>query len=279
MCCSVVFCGCSTHARCSEYLFTIRSHNQHIFFFFQDRSDKQKNLSTTFAVTNVDYMQRQKTQEEIDQERRDEEFARQLQEELNAAPPPAPSRPPAQHVSPPQQNSVATVQQLCPYCSAVNHLPREAPAGQSFRCGSCTQMLPGRRPTGGAAIPGPAPGLSHITCQNCRCINQVPVGATTQFMCGSCHRLLSFNASPQTIAADQRLGQRGYPVSMSQGGASPPPQQPMPAAAPGPIYEGRVARTIQVRCGQCQTVNTVKATGSSVEFVCTQCQSTNEVDL
>lgn len=227
-------------------------------------------------------MQRQKTEEEIAQELSDEAFARQLQEQLNEAPPPQqqqqPQRPAQQHQRRTSERAV-----VCPHCQAVNQIPTSAIENgqQNFRCGSCTNMLP-TLVAHQAAIPPPAPGMSHVTCQNCRSINQVPVGATTQFLCGDCHRLLTFNASPQQIRHDltssQLTAAHGYPAASSSSVAheAAQPQQPPQ------IYEGRVAaKTIHVRCGQCQTVNTVKVTSNqqTVEFACIGCQSTNEVDL
>jgi len=241
---------------------------------------------------------RQKTEEEIAQERSDEEFARQLQEQLNETPSPIAAPASEAQASQPQSrswlaSSTATVQMSCPNCGALNHLPATAltAAGQrqSYRCGSCTQLLPVRGAHhNGSGIPPPMPGMSHITCQNCRSINQVPVGATTQFLCGDCHRLLTFNVSPQSLrqpAVDQVAP--GYPAAASSStsaAGSPPPQQPTTdlTSTPSTIYEGRVAqKSIQVRCGQCQTVNHVKVSGNqhTVEFACTSCLSTNEVDL
>lgn len=248
---------------------------------------------------NVDcqLMQRQKTEEELNQERLDEEYARKLQDELNAPQPP----PPQSTQSPPRVPAVTgsvgggavTVQVGCPYCGANNHIPRNTPQGQQFRCGACAQVLPSRRPPG--QISSPPPGKSNITCQNCRCVNQVPVGASTQFMCGHCYRLLSFNQQisftepPQTFPGMQfpaagsthpGPSSAGYPASTAPippGHTSPPPQPGQ--SGDGVVYEGRVTRTVQVRCGQCQTINSIKATGRTVEFTCSSCQSCNEVDL
>jgi hypothetical protein len=255
--------------------------------------------------------QRQKTQAELEQEARDEEFAKLLQEELNM-PPPQPQQPPAQqypiHAGPPQgqaqrppvQQAPRVRQVFCPVCNATNHLPGNAGPNQQFKCGSCSQFLP---PAGSAYEDGfsfntgignaayqraPAshqhqiaapPGHSMVTCQNCRSLNTVPIGATTQFMCGTCHRVLGFNQGPGAAGAPPpAVSPRPAPA-----GQQSPQQQPVPApGAGGPILQGTVTRTVQVRCGQCSTVNAVKQppNGSTkLEFLCGSCRATNEVSL
>ncbi|CUG51211.1 Hypothetical protein, putative [Bodo saltans] len=182
-------------------------------------------------------MQRQKTSEEIEQEKRDEEFARQLQNEMNGTQE-------GSHEGFPIQNMSSTIHVSCPGCHATNNIPRSS-SHQSFRCGSCGNVLPS--PT----VPS---NVSLITCQNCRCHNEIPVGATTQFMCGRCHRVLSFNQT-QTMQ-----------------------QVPQTQSTKPQILEGRVTKTIQVRCGQCQRINNVKMTRGTTEFSCSSCNATNEVD-
>jgi phage FluMu protein Com len=188
-------------------------------------------------------MQRQKTLDEIEQERRDEEFARQLQDEMNDA-----ERGRSDGYPIHTEVALQTVHVSCPGCHATNNIPRSS-SHQSFRCGSCGIVLPS---------PNVPRGISLVTCQNCRCHNEIPIGATTQFMCGRCHRVLSFN---QVQTHDVPL----VPVSTS---VSNPPV----------VLEGRVTKTIQVRCGQCQTINNVKTSHGTTEFCCMSCQATNEVD-
>jgi phage FluMu protein Com len=189
-------------------------------------------------------MQRQKTEEEIRQELLDEEFARNLQEEMNRS-----EVPRGEQAYPANQERMAHV--LCPQCHATNNVPT-ANAYQSFRCGSCNNILPAQVPPRGVSV---------ITCQNCRCHNEIPVGATTQFMCGRCFRVLSFN-QPQVQP----------PAQVHQAQSAGPPQ------SQEAIYEGRVTKTIQVKCGQCQTINSVKASKGVIEFTCQNCHATNEVD-
>lgn len=181
-------------------------------------------------------MQRQKTQEEIEQESRDEQFARQLQEEMNGQ----------SSEAFPISQTPDTVHVVCPNCQATNNIPRNT-SYQAFRCGSCSNVLPQQ---------APPRGVSLITCQNCRCHNEIPVGATTQFMCGRCHRVLSFNQSQPQPRPDTASA----------------PQANLPQ-----ILEGRV-KSVQVRCGQCQTINSVKVARGTTEFLCSNCQATNEVD-
>lgn len=194
---------------------------------------------------SVRVMLRQKTQEEIDQERKDEEFARQLQHQMDEGA----HLPARAHES--SHNSSALRQVLCPSCHSTNNIPAGVLGNQAFRCGSCSYILPS-----GAA----ARGVSVITCQNCRCHNEIPVGATSQFMCGRCYRVLSFN---------QVQGPQTPQIQVQQQSVSP---------SDAAVYEGRVTKTIQVRCGQCQIINTVKVSRGTVEFICSSCQATNEVD-
>ena len=237
--------------------------------------------------------QRQKTQAELEQEARDEEYARRLQNEFDqplpvSRPPAAPYHPQLQSL-PPVQQAPRARQVFCPVCNATNHLPGNATANQQFKCGSCSQILP---PMTGAYEDGfslssglgnqmraapqsqqiaAPPGHTMITCQNCRSMNTVPVGATTQFMCGTCYRVLSFNQI------------QSAPPVRPPAPAAPPAAVPLPpgGVADTPVLQGTVTRTVQVRCGQCSTVNSVKqqGSGSKLEFVCGSCRATNEVSL
>jgi len=208
---------------------------------------------------------REKSAAELEQERRDEEYARQLQNQFDA--------PAAQ----PQQQQQQNRQVVCVNCQAMNHIPH-APPDQQFKCGSCGVVLsiptsPPPPPPG--AYPGAAPAPlggggvrsplgSTITCQNCRCANTVPVGATTQFMCGNCYRVLTFNQNAMVPPAAAPL--------------SPPLPAQTGLGGGGGVLQGTVQRTVQVRCGQCSAINSVKQGASpKIEFICGSCRATNEV--
>lgn len=242
---------------------------------------------------------RVKSQAELEQEKRDEELARQLAMEDE------------QHYR--QQQVVAQQQQLqqqpvdrtraafqltCPSCLAINNIS-DASRGQDHACGACGRVISGL--TSAAAQPGwagpmsgplgpqqsarpaaPAQVASNargITCQNCRCINQIPAGSgATQFMCGGCGRLLSFN---QPVAAPPPHPTQVPPPSVPIGG---PSSGTTPIGSDSMLLQGQplqgqpVGRPVQVRCFQCQTVNAVtQIPGQPIQFMCGSCRAVNRV--
>jgi len=253
-------------------------------------------------------MQRQKTAEEFEQERRDEEFARQLQEQLDAEEQVQQQRRQQQQQSPPPQTSprpspsagypAATQSRgqlyRCPNCETVNGV--DLRPNQQVQCGTCGSIFSPPPPIGGGS---PSRGpiqhpqqhqqqrqySSRITCQQCRSINEIPTNAaTTKFMCGHCYRILTFNQTPQAIQQQQ---QQQYVTSAPLPPATVAPQQQQQQQAPqeeegsGQVYQATVVKKIQVRCGECDTINQVRANPKDnvVKFVCSTCQEENEVEL
>ena len=249
-------------------------------------------------------MQRQKTAEEFEQERRDEEFARQLQEQLDAEErrqqqqqPQVSPRPVAQSgypaASQPHRGGAGQLQRVvCPMCQTVNEV--ELRPGQRAQCGTCTTIfvpqLPvtSSPPRGPVAAPHHHPHSSLVTCQNCRSHNEIPTGhaSAMKFMCGHCYRILTFNQPPQVIQqqqqqAQQQFYQQQYTTQQPpavQPAVPPPPQEEVVSSQ---VYQGSVVKRLQVRCGECDTVNQVRANprDTVVKFSCSNCQQENEVEL
>eukprot|EP00758_Cryptobia_borreli_P009364 Tbor_TRINITY_DN5474_c1_g1::TRINITY_DN5474_c1_g1_i1::g.24812::m.24812 len=178
---------------------------------------------------------RQKNAEELEQERRDEEFARQLQEQINIQPVP-----------------VANLYDTNP----IAHNP------QTTRASNATV----------ASAP-------RIACNNCRSINNVPTDAnTTQFLCGYCNLLLVPNQGPEGTQRYDQLPQPSIPHRNPVMYHQPHPQQTS-SSAQEPILQGTSPQNVQVRCGQCSSVNSVlKQQSRTTQFICGACQSVNEVN-
>lgn len=185
-------------------------------------------------------MQRQKTAEELEQERRDEEFARQLQVEMMAenantyANNGVRQAPPQQSYAPPPA-AAPTSRVTCQYCRSMNNIPINAGTTQ-FLCGHCKRLLG---------------------------FNQGPVSVTQQ------QQLAAYqNASNYPAAQIPQQQQQQRPQSAVNN------NQPIyQGSVQGPT-------TIQVRCGQCSVVNAVqRQKPGSLQFMCGSCQSVNEVNV
>jgi phage FluMu protein Com len=210
------------------------------------------------------------TAEQIAQEKRDAEFAAQLQKEeeqriaqLQAQRAAAP----AHTQSIPMQSARGGIEVLCPNCGAINHI-NPAQAALQHMCGMCNRVLPRSQPSAPAPAPaaGAAPvplqtqpvappvGAGSVTmmCPRCSAVNAVSQhdsGRATQFMCGSCRSLLTL--PPQAL-----------PVA-------PPPQAPTTDVSQGVLIQ-------KVRCGQCPAINSIRG-GPGTQFRCGSCGALNEV--
>lgn len=215
-------------------------------------------------------MDRPKTESELQQEQADEEFARQLQEQLNQ-PSPTTNQPPAQQ--PPAESSqeaadAALARQLqeqinrqeaaaeathhsrrnseeklevaCPACTFINHI-KPSSSAKHWRCSQCREPLP--NPT------APSDRNSQkdlVECKVCHSLNRLPATKSDAVLCGGCY---------------QELG--------SSLKTAPPPEP-----------EER-QRTVQLRCGQCNVINavTVGADVKKMEFICGGCGVLNTIVL
>jgi LSD1 subclass zinc finger protein len=224
-------------------------------------------------------MQRTKTQQEVDQEQRDADFARQLhaqeqqqqqqrQQQYNAQ---------VQQQQQQQRPQQPLSQVMCPSCTSINNVAPDK-LNMQHMCGTCHVVLPNRQQQLNTARQADLPQTNYapqqpkpqtLRCQTCHTDNVVPPGTTGAFMCGSCRTpLLAANAGPQ---------------GASQVPAPRPVEQPSGGQAA--ILQGVVSdpASVRVRCGRCSTVNVVprdanNATGS-VQFQCGSCSSVNQAPI
>lgn len=258
---------------------------------------------------------RQKSAEELDQERRDEEFARQLSQEGSpqAPLPPPPTTTTSSTVghAPPSAGSAATPQMPCATCDTINNIH---PTKLALRhlCGGCQRLLPPFDPNAmpqylafrqaqaakirrqqGLLMPGagrpqvPPPvhtvlpnTTESVPCPTCGATNLLPTGNAGAFLCGSCHGALP---SPRLIATGPQppvhIVQQ-MPTQPPQGGAQPPVPQGMPIQA-AVMQSQTAAITRQFRCGQCPQVNAVVVDVGvpEVTFRCTACHAVNKARI
>lgn len=215
-------------------------------------------------------MDRPKTESELQQEQADEEFARQLQEQLNQPSPPPnptlPQQPPAESsqeaadaalarqlqeqinrqeaaaeaAHPSHRNTEERVEVACPACTFINHV-KPSSSAKHWRCSQCREPLP-----------NPAAPSSHsaqkdlVECKVCHSLNRLPAAKSDAVLCGGCY---------------QELGSS------------------LKAAPPQEAEESQ--RTVQLRCGQCNVINavTIGADVKKMEFICGGCGVLNTIVL
>lgn len=208
-----------------------------------------------------------KTKEQIRQEESDAALARRLQGELDAETNAAASVPPqaadtSATPGPTINNGVVTV--ACGKCTFLNEI-KEPTVGKKYACIQCRTPLP---------IPESMMRTESKTmqrqnkpktleCWDCGNINEIPNVQCDAFLCGCCHHALT-----------ERVQQ--------------PPRQTAPAPAPAPAHAPRSVpkqepqkKSVQVRCGQCSSVNVVEVDSDArtIRFECGVCEVVNEVSL
>ncbi|KPA85698.1 hypothetical protein ABB37_00076 [Leptomonas pyrrhocoris] len=216
-------------------------------------------------------MERSKTESELQQERADEKFARQLQEQLNQPSPlPDPSLPQQGATDASQEaadaalarqlqeqinrqeaaeeatrhqhrNSEDKIEVACPVCTFVNHI-KSSSSAKHWRCSQCRELLPNP-----AAPTERSSQKDLVECKVCHSLNRLPTIKSDAILCGGCY---------------QELGSS--------------------LRAPAPTLESEEnQRTVQMRCGQCNVVNavTVGADVKKMEFICGGCGVLNTIAL
>jgi transposase-like protein len=215
-------------------------------------------------------MDRPKTDSELQQEQADEEFARQLQEQLNQPSHPTntslPTQAPAEssqevadaamarqlqeqinrqeaaaeaghHL---KRNSEEQLEVECPVCTFINHI-KPSSAAKHWRCSQCREPLPN------PSVPvNRSSQKDLVECKVCHSLNRLPVTKSDTVLCGGCY---------------QELGSS------------------LKAVAPQESEENQ--RTVQLRCGQCNVINavTVGADVKKMEFICGGCGVLNTIVL
>lgn len=234
------------------------------------KKEKKKAVVALAAVCKKLAMDRPKTDSELQQEQADEEFARQLQEQLNQ---PSPPPNPVHHQATPAESSqeaadAALARQLqeqinrqeaaaeatphprrpseekievaCPACTFINHI-KPSSSAKHWKCSQCREPLPNpSAPTDRTAQ------RDLVECKVCHSLNKLPSTKSDAVLCGGCY---------------QELG--------SSLKTAPPPES----------EENQ--RTVQLRCGQCNVVNsvTVGADVKKMEFICGGCGVLNTIVL
>lgn len=216
-------------------------------------------------------MERPKTESEIQQEKADEEFARQLQEELNQPSPQPNSSLPQQvpaessqeaadaalarqlqdqinrqeaaaetfHQS--RRNSEERVGIACPACTFINHV-RPSSSAKHWRCAQCHEVLPNP-----AAPSDRSSQKDLVECKVCKSLNRLPTAKSDAVLCGCCY---------QELASSIKTADPPHESEENQ-------------------------RTVQLRCGQCNVINavTVGADVKKMEFICGGCGVLNTIVL
>lgn len=215
-------------------------------------------------------MERPKTESELQQEQADEEFARQLQEQLNqpAAPPSAPAerQKPAEtsqeaadaalarqlqeqinrqeavaeadHAT--RRSSEEKIEVACPACTFINQI-KPSSSAKHWRCSQCREHLPNPARTNERS------GQKDLVeCKVCHSFNKLPSTKSDAVLCGGCY---------------QELG------SSLKTASQPTSEESL--------------RTVQLRCGQCNVINavTVGADVKKMEFICGGCGVLNTIVL
>lgn len=215
-------------------------------------------------------MDRRKTESELQQEQADEEFARQLQEQLNQpSPPPNPSvtqpapaessqeaadaalarqlqeqinrqEAAAESEHHPRRTSEDKVEVACPTCTFINHI-KSSSSSKHWRCSQCREPLPNP-----AAPADRSSQKDVVECKVCRTLNRLPSTKSDAILCGGCYQELRSSVK-----------------------------------APLPVEDEENQRTVQLRCGQCNVINavTVGADVKKMEFICGGCGVLNTIVL
>lgn len=232
---------------------------------------------------------RVKTEAELEQERKDEEFARQLQAQADAAFHEQYAQQQQQQMMLQQQRQhqqptahMGSTQVLCPVCQSLNNL-QPTKLHLQHMCGTCHRVLPSlssRQPTMPPMVQAPAPVQQQqqqqqqhvqVRCNACGSTNLIPTGAThIVYNCGTCRGALP------PISSQQQQHAPPAPAPSAPRLVADPDQLPPNTR----VLQGSVATQPQlhVRCGQCTSINVVPDDKSgSISFKCGACGSVNKV--
>ncbi|KPI87779.1 hypothetical protein ABL78_3137 [Leptomonas seymouri] len=210
-------------------------------------------------------MDHKKTESEIQQEQADEEFARQLQKQLNQPPhlsnPLIPQQIPAEltqeaadaalarqlqeqinrqeaaaetyhplHVKPEE-----TIEVACPTCTFINRI-KSSSSARHWRCSQCRETLP-----------NPTDQNDLIECKVCHSFNRLPTMKSDAVLCGGCYQELGSSLKTTALPQESEENQR----------------------------------TVQLHCSQCNVINAlvIGADVKKVSFVCGGCGALTSIAL
>ncbi|ORC87937.1 uncharacterized protein TM35_000191810 [Trypanosoma theileri] len=178
----------------------------------------------------------------LQQEESDAALARQLHQEING--PDGSANPSKSETNPNRTQGGITLE--CPACTFINSYNDIVP-GVRYTCEQC------HTPLSLASTQNPSVLSTNekklVKCNLCECLNKIPNGTYDAILCGGCSHELK----------------KGQTQNNSQ------PQQ----------SHSETTRRIQVRCGECGSVNAVQVGNDvfNVRFECGSCQVVNEVSL
>ncbi|KAH9600554.1 hypothetical protein LSM04_009069 [Trypanosoma melophagium] len=178
----------------------------------------------------------------LQQEDSDAALARQLHQEING--PDGGSVTSAVDTNPNRIDGGVSLE--CPACTFINVYNDTVP-GVRYTCAQCHTALSANS----TQNPGETSANEKklVKCNLCECLNKIPNGTYDAILCGGC----------------------SHELKKDQAAKKSQPQQSPP----------QTTRRIQVRCGECGSVNAVQVGNDvfNIRFECGSCQVVNEVSL